>query len=180
MDPDQRSRSEAFLFRTHDFTRVASLGSAFLPDRLKHCRRKSDDSPFANCCWRQPGDQADIALRHWCSYYCGRMSRILVLGGGVVGLSTAMMLARQGHSVTVFEHDSEPLPGSPEEAWRAWERRGVTQFRQPHYPAPVRTPSARRSSARRARSVAPRRLRSVGRSGDYARVYRRSHAARRR
>ena len=61
------------------------------------------------------------------------MSRILVLGGGVVGLSTAMMLARQGHSVTVFEHDSEPLPGSPEEAWREWERRGVTQFRQPHY-----------------------------------------------
>jgi 2-polyprenyl-6-methoxyphenol hydroxylase-like FAD-dependent oxidoreductase len=69
----------------------------------------------------------------------GRMSRILVLGGGVVGLSTAMMLARQGHSVTVFEHDSAPLPGSPEEAWRAWERRGVTQFRLPHFlHAPVR------------------------------------------
>ena len=58
---------------------------------------------------------------------------ILVLGGGVVGLSTAMMLARKGHSVTVFEHDSEPLPGSPEEAWQAWERRGVAQFRQAHY-----------------------------------------------
>jgi 2-polyprenyl-6-methoxyphenol hydroxylase-like FAD-dependent oxidoreductase len=63
----------------------------------------------------------------------GRMSRILILGGGVVGLSTAMMLARQGHSVTVFEHDTAPLPGSPEEAWREWERRGVTQFRLPHY-----------------------------------------------
>jgi 2-polyprenyl-6-methoxyphenol hydroxylase-like FAD-dependent oxidoreductase len=61
------------------------------------------------------------------------MSRILVLGGGVVGLSVGMMLARQGHSVTVFEHDRKPLPRSPEEAWRAWERRGVTQFRQPHY-----------------------------------------------
>jgi 2-polyprenyl-6-methoxyphenol hydroxylase-like FAD-dependent oxidoreductase len=61
------------------------------------------------------------------------MSTILVLGGGVVGLSMAMLLARQGHSVTVFEHDSEPLPGSPEEAWRSWERRGVTQFRLPHY-----------------------------------------------
>jgi 2-polyprenyl-6-methoxyphenol hydroxylase-like FAD-dependent oxidoreductase len=58
---------------------------------------------------------------------------ILILGGGVVGLSTAMMLARKGHSVTVFEHDSEPLPGSPEEAWQAWERRGVAQFRQAHY-----------------------------------------------
>ena len=61
------------------------------------------------------------------------MSKILVLGGGVVGLSMAMMLARQGHSVTVFERDSEPLPGSPEEAWSAWERRGVAQFRLPHY-----------------------------------------------
>ncbi len=46
------------------------------------------------------------------------------LGGGVIGLSMAMMLARQGHSVTVFERDSEPLPGSPEEAWRAWEGEG--------------------------------------------------------
>jgi 2-polyprenyl-6-methoxyphenol hydroxylase-like FAD-dependent oxidoreductase len=61
------------------------------------------------------------------------MSTILVLGGGVIGLSTAMMLARQGHDVTVFEHDRKPLPGSPEEAWQTWERRGVTQFRQPHY-----------------------------------------------
>ena len=61
------------------------------------------------------------------------MSTILVLGGGFVGLSTAMMLARQGHSVTVLEHDSEPLPGSPEEAWDAWERRGVAQFRQAHF-----------------------------------------------
>jgi 2-polyprenyl-6-methoxyphenol hydroxylase-like FAD-dependent oxidoreductase len=61
------------------------------------------------------------------------MSTILILGGGVVGLSTAMMLARQGHSVTVLERDSEPLPGSPEEAWQVWERRGVAQFRQPHY-----------------------------------------------
>jgi 2-polyprenyl-6-methoxyphenol hydroxylase-like FAD-dependent oxidoreductase len=61
------------------------------------------------------------------------MSTILVLGGGVIGLSTAMMLAREGHDVTVFEHDSEPLPGSPEEAWHEWERRGVAQFRQAHY-----------------------------------------------
>jgi NADPH-dependent 2,4-dienoyl-CoA reductase/sulfur reductase-like enzyme len=61
------------------------------------------------------------------------MSKILVLGGGVIGLSTAMMLARQGHDVTVFERDSEPLPSSPEEAWQAWERRGVAQFRQAYY-----------------------------------------------
>jgi 2-polyprenyl-6-methoxyphenol hydroxylase-like FAD-dependent oxidoreductase len=61
------------------------------------------------------------------------MPAILILGGGVIGLSTAMMLVRQGHSVTVFEHDSEPPPASPEEAWQTWERRGVAQFRLPHY-----------------------------------------------
>jgi 2-polyprenyl-6-methoxyphenol hydroxylase-like FAD-dependent oxidoreductase len=61
------------------------------------------------------------------------MSKILVLGGGVIGLSTAMMLVRRGHDVTGFERDSEALPGSPEEAWEAWERTGVAQFRQAHY-----------------------------------------------
>jgi hypothetical protein len=25
------------------------------------------------------------------------------------------------------------VPGSPDEAWQAWNRRGVAQFRQPHY-----------------------------------------------
>ena len=61
------------------------------------------------------------------------MSKILVLGGGIIGLSTAMMLVRRGHDVTVFERDCMPLPASPEDAWQGWERRGVAQFRQPHY-----------------------------------------------
>jgi 2-polyprenyl-6-methoxyphenol hydroxylase-like FAD-dependent oxidoreductase len=61
------------------------------------------------------------------------MSSIIVLGSGVVGLSTALLLARQGHEVTVFERDGASVPCSPEAAWEAWERRGVAQFRQPHY-----------------------------------------------
>jgi 2-polyprenyl-6-methoxyphenol hydroxylase-like FAD-dependent oxidoreductase len=61
------------------------------------------------------------------------MPRIVVIGGGIVGLSTAMMLAKQGHDVTVLERDGGGVPGSPDEAWRAWDRHGVAQFRQPHY-----------------------------------------------
>ena len=41
-----------------------------------------------------------------------------IFAGGVIGLSLAMMRARQGHYVTVFERDSGPLPGWPE--WHAW------------------------------------------------------------
>ena len=61
------------------------------------------------------------------------MARIVVLGGGFIGLSTALMLTRQGHEVTVLERDGGPVPGSPDQAWREWDRHGVTQFRQPHF-----------------------------------------------
>jgi 2-polyprenyl-6-methoxyphenol hydroxylase-like FAD-dependent oxidoreductase len=65
------------------------------------------------------------------------MSSIVVLGGGVIGLCTALMLRRDGHDVTVLERDRGPLPGSAEEAWHTWERRGVAQFRQAHYLQPA-------------------------------------------
>jgi 2-polyprenyl-6-methoxyphenol hydroxylase-like FAD-dependent oxidoreductase len=61
------------------------------------------------------------------------MARIIVIGAGVVGLFTGMMLAKQGHEITVFEGDGSRVPASPDEAWGAWKRRGVSQFRQPHY-----------------------------------------------
>jgi 2-polyprenyl-6-methoxyphenol hydroxylase-like FAD-dependent oxidoreductase len=46
------------------------------------------------------------------------------------------MLARDGHEVTVLERDPAPVPESPERAWEAWQRQGVTQFRQAHYMQP--------------------------------------------
>ena len=57
---------------------------------------------------------------------------IVIVGAGICGLGTALLLARDGHEVTVLEHDAEPLPASPQAAWERWERKGVAQFRQPH------------------------------------------------
>jgi 2-polyprenyl-6-methoxyphenol hydroxylase-like FAD-dependent oxidoreductase len=58
---------------------------------------------------------------------------IIVLGGGVCGLAAAMLLARDGHDVTLLERDPAPVPDSLEEACDAWQRSGVAQFRQAHY-----------------------------------------------
>lgn len=62
--------------------------------------------------------------------------RVVVIGGGVGGLCTAMLLGRDGHEVTLLERDPAPPPGDPREAWAAWERRGVNQFRLLHFFAP--------------------------------------------
>jgi 2-polyprenyl-6-methoxyphenol hydroxylase-like FAD-dependent oxidoreductase len=66
------------------------------------------------------------------------MARILVLGGGLGGLCTAMLLAHDGHAVTVLERDpaEPPPPQDAEAAWNRWQRRGVNQFRLPHFMLP--------------------------------------------
>lgn len=43
-----------------------------------------------------------------------------------------MMLARDGHEVTVLERAPAAVPASAREAWESWERRGVPQLHQPH------------------------------------------------
>ena len=58
--------------------------------------------------------------------------RILIVGSGICGLGTALLLARDGHDVTVLERDADPVPDSPQSAWEHWDRKGVAQFRQPH------------------------------------------------
>src|SRR5689334_21892368 len=61
------------------------------------------------------------------------MAEIVVVGGGLVGHCSAMLLARDGHTVTVLERDPEPPPRSADAAWNEWTRRGVNQYRMLHY-----------------------------------------------
>lgn len=60
---------------------------------------------------------------------------IVVMGAGMNGLTTALLVAKDGHSVTVVERDPA-VPPPPNEAWDGWERRGVNQFRMLHYLQP--------------------------------------------
>ena len=57
---------------------------------------------------------------------------MVIIGGGIRGLGTALLLARDGHDVTVLERDIDAIPPSPQDAWDSWTRKGVAQFRQPH------------------------------------------------
>lgn len=55
---------------------------------------------------------------------------VAVLGGGMAGLSTALLLARDGHRVTLIERD--PVVVGDALASPTWDRRGIAHFLQPH------------------------------------------------
>lgn len=61
-----------------------------------------------------------------------RPETIVIAGGGICGLCTAMALAGRGHRVTVFEQDPAPPAGDADRAFFEWDRRGAAQFRHPH------------------------------------------------
>jgi 2-polyprenyl-6-methoxyphenol hydroxylase-like FAD-dependent oxidoreductase len=56
---------------------------------------------------------------------------VVVIGGGVAGLATAVQLGRAGHDVTVIERDDTPMPETADEAFE-WNRRGAPQVRHSH------------------------------------------------
>lgn len=61
------------------------------------------------------------------------MGNVVVAGGGVCGMAAAMMLADDGHRVTVLERDGGPPPPGLEEAFGDWDRRSVAQFGLAHW-----------------------------------------------
>jgi 2-polyprenyl-6-methoxyphenol hydroxylase-like FAD-dependent oxidoreductase len=64
------------------------------------------------------------------------MAEIVVQGAGLNGLAAGMLLARDGHRVTVLERDPVGPGGGAGEVWQRWERPGVNQFRQLHFMLP--------------------------------------------
>ncbi|WP_433559289.1 FAD-dependent oxidoreductase [Pseudonocardia xinjiangensis] len=64
------------------------------------------------------------------------MAQIVVLGAGLTGLAAALLLARDGHQVTVLERDPAEPVGDAEDLWEGWQRPGVSQFLLPHVMLP--------------------------------------------
>jgi 2-polyprenyl-6-methoxyphenol hydroxylase-like FAD-dependent oxidoreductase len=58
--------------------------------------------------------------------------RAVVVGAGIAGLATALALGERGADVVVVDGDPQNDAASPDEAFAAWSRRRVPQFRHSH------------------------------------------------
>ncbi|HAY07855.1 MAG TPA: FAD-dependent oxidoreductase [Hyphomonas sp.] len=58
--------------------------------------------------------------------------KILVIGAGIGGLCTALMLAPSGREVILLERDGPVETGNPDELFLSWKRTGVGHLRQSH------------------------------------------------
>lgn len=63
-------------------------------------------------------------------------SDVVILGAGLAGLTTALLIARIGARVTVLERDPAPPPAFGADIWLEWDRPGVNQFRYRHLMLP--------------------------------------------
>ncbi|MEU9145733.1 NAD(P)-binding protein [Streptomyces sp. NPDC048349] len=60
------------------------------------------------------------------------MAHVLVIGGGVGGLATALLAARQGHTAELFERDTRAPGTALDRDFFGWRRPTVPQAGQPH------------------------------------------------
>lgn len=60
------------------------------------------------------------------------MASVVVVGGGMAGLATALFSGRRGHDVVVVERGTGPPDGAADEL-AGWDRRGVAQAHFAHY-----------------------------------------------
>ncbi|MEJ8668032.1 NAD(P)-binding protein [Streptomyces sp. MS1.AVA.1] len=65
------------------------------------------------------------------------MASIVVLGAALGGLQTALLLAADGHQVTVLERDPHPPPSDPDVAWARWQRPASAAAPHPPPPRPL-------------------------------------------
>lgn len=56
----------------------------------------------------------------------------IVIGGGITGLATALVLSSRAVRVTVLERDAEPDARGPGDAFESWQRHGAPQARHSH------------------------------------------------
>ena len=59
-------------------------------------------------------------------------ANIAVVGGGPVGLLSALMLARSGHQIVLLDSDKDPVRNSADEVFFGWHRPGVPQSMHGH------------------------------------------------
>ncbi|WP_412076148.1 NAD(P)/FAD-dependent oxidoreductase [Streptomyces xanthophaeus] len=60
------------------------------------------------------------------------MTHVLVIGGGVGGLATALLAARRGHTAELFERDTRAPGTALDRDFFGWRRPAVPQATQPH------------------------------------------------
>ncbi|WP_405487132.1 NAD(P)/FAD-dependent oxidoreductase [Streptomyces sp. NBC_00096] len=60
------------------------------------------------------------------------MAHVLVVGGGVGGLATALLAARHGHTAELFERDTRSPGTALDRDFFGWRRPAVPQANQPH------------------------------------------------
>jgi 2-polyprenyl-6-methoxyphenol hydroxylase-like FAD-dependent oxidoreductase len=61
-----------------------------------------------------------------------RVAEIVIVGGGIGGLSAALLLGRDGHKVVVCERDPALVPETNDAVWSNWPRPGIPQSRLGH------------------------------------------------